>query len=125
MQLVRRHGEEVAHPAVGVYAQHLQVHAAVGLAGPTRNAPPAVEAPLDGAAIANLHGCHAVADGDPFDAQLVAEDARVGEIGHLAVEGVDVGAANADAVNAHHGLSGRWVAGWIGPTQCEPTGALS
>ena len=44
------------------------------------------------------------ADGEHFDAEFVAGDARIAEERHLAEVAADVGAADADAMDAHQGI---------------------
>src|SRR5262249_14354737 len=60
---------------------------------------------LDRAAVAGPDVGHARADGEHLDAELVAGDTRVAEEGHLAQVAADVGAADADAVDAHQRLA--------------------
>ena len=48
----------------------------------------------------------AAGDLDDLDAQLVSEDARIGEERLVALVGVQVGAADADAVHAHQRFAG-------------------
>src|SRR5262245_50567298 len=101
MELVRRHGEELTHAPVGVDAEALELHAAVGLAAPTRDALTAGEVRLDGAEVAGLQLGHPRTDFDNFDSQLVAEPARIGEERLLAAEGVQIGPADPEAPNFH------------------------
>ena len=80
----------------------------------------AVDVRLDAAAFAGADAIDAVADRQHLDAQFVTWDARVAKQRHLALVGADVGAAHADAVDAHQGLAAagrggagslrRWVA---------------
>ena len=105
MQLARGQHELLAHPAVGVDAEHLDVRAAIRLAPAAGDAFLAVDVRLDRAAVAGFDVVDALADGDDLHAEFVPEDARVGEERLLAVESVDVGAAHADAVHAHQGLA--------------------
>ena len=40
-----------------------------------------------------------------FDAQFMPENARIGKVGLVTLEGVNVGAADANATDPHHGLA--------------------
>ena len=60
----------------------------------------AVHVRLDRAAVARPDVRHAGADGEDFDAEFVAGDARVAVERHLAEVAADVGAADADPVDA-------------------------
>ena len=83
MQLARRDDELLAHPAVGVDAEHLDGRAGVGLAPAAGDTFLAVDVRLDRAAVAGRDVGHALADRHHLDAEFVAEDARVGEKGCL------------------------------------------
>jgi hypothetical protein len=95
-----------SHAAVGVDAEDLQALAAVGPAVAAGVAGGVVDVGLDGAAIAGLDVGYAVADGEHLDTELVAEDARVRHERHLAEVGADIGAADADAMDANKGVAG-------------------
>ena len=105
VQLAGRDDELRPQAAVGVDAEDLQVLAAVRR--PRRQAKHclAVDVRLDRAAVAGLDVGHAGADRDDFDAQLVAGNARVAEERHLAEIAADVGAADADAMDADEGFA--------------------
>ena len=77
--------------------------AAGALAGETLLA---IDVRFDRAAVAGLDVDDASADFDDLDAEFMAGDARVAEERHLAEVAADVGAANADAMDAHHCLAG-------------------
>lgn len=67
VELVRRHGDELTHAAIGVDAEALELHAAVGLAVPAGDALAAGEVRLDGAEVAGLQPSHLRTDFDYFD----------------------------------------------------------
>ena len=106
VQLAGRHDEARPQAAVGVDAEDLQVLAAVAAAAPAGEARLAVHVRLDGAAVARLDVGDAGADLEHLDAQFVAGDARIAVERHLAEIAADVGAADADAVDAHQRLAG-------------------
>src|SRR5437868_3535281 len=101
MQLARRHDELGPQTAVAVNPERLMLFAAVGvaaLAGVTRLA---VDVRLDGAMIAGLNVGDRSADLEHLDAEFVSRDARIAGERHLAEVAADVGAADADAMDAH------------------------
>ena len=110
VELARGDDKLLAHPAVGLDTQHLEGRAAVWLAAPAGDALAAIDVRLDGAAVARSHVCDRGADGQHLDPQLMAEDAGVGKKRLLAVERVDVGAADADPPHADERLvrTGFW-----------------
>src|SRR5262245_17929709 len=85
-----------------MHAEHLEAHTAVGLARAAGHARSAVEVWLDRAAIARRQLAGYIRrQRDDLDAQLVAEDPRVAEERLHAAEGVQIGATDADALDAH------------------------
>src|SRR6266446_3022916 len=86
--------------------ERLVVLATVGVAAGAGEAALAVDVRLDGATVAGPNVGHTRADGDDLDAEFVAGDARVGEERHLAEVAAQVGAADADAVDAHQRVAG-------------------
>ena len=60
-------------------------------------------------------------DGEHFDAQFVAGDARVAEERHLAEVAAVVGAAHADAVDAHERLACPWPHRLVSVGEAQPT----
>ena len=108
VQLVDGDRQPFAHAAVDVDAEDLQALAAVGAAATAGDAGAAVEVGLDGAAVADGEVVLEIGrtQREDFDGQLVAEDARVGEEGLVALVGVQVGAADAHAQDADEGLAG-------------------
>ena len=66
----------------------------------------AVDVRLDGAAVAGLDVGHAVADRHDFDAEFVAGDARIAEERHFAEVAGEIGAADADAMDADDRFAG-------------------
>jgi hypothetical protein len=93
-------------------AEHLELPAAVGVPPPARVAVRVVEVRLDRAAVAGPDVYHPRADLEHLDPQLMPRNAGVAEERHLAQVAADVGAADADPVDAHQrlarpGLPGR------------------
>ncbi len=113
VQLPGRHDELRPQTAVAVDAEDFELLAAVRLAAAAGVTVRVVDVRLDGAAVAGLDVRHALADRHDLDAQLVAGDARIAEERHLAEIAADVGAADADTVDAHQRLAGT---GFFGPS---------
>ena len=122
MQFCRRHHDLLAHAAVAVNAHTGQRFAAVRAAAGARRAGAAVQVRLDRGPVAGRHVRHALADRDHLDAQLVAQNPRIGEKRLVAAEGVDVGAAHAHAVHTDKGLPGAGVSGRRRVGQGQPAG---
>ena len=114
MQLVGGYGDQLAHAAVGVYAQHLKTLAAVRATAATGQAAAAVQVGLDGDVISHLHLVDAIADGDDLGAKLVAENAWIGEEGLATAKSMQVGAADPDTVDTDEGFTRAWIPGGIG-----------
>jgi hypothetical protein len=89
-----------------VDSQHLQVHAAVGFATAASDAASAIEVRFDRAAVARFDVFGRTTYRNHLDANLVTEYSRVAEKRLPSIEGMDVGAADTDAVNAHRRFSG-------------------
>ena len=66
-----------------------------------RKTAPAIDVRLDRATVAGLEPVRVAAGVEDLDAELVTEDARVVEKRLPSSEGVEVGAADADAMHAH------------------------
>ena len=66
---------------------------------------PAIDVRLDRATVAGLESVRLVAGVDDLDAELVPKNARVVEKRLPSSEGVEVGAADADAMHAHQRLA--------------------
>src|SRR5712691_7090275 len=98
MQGTNRHRDQLAHAAVRMNAEHLEPHAAVRLSNTARNAGAAAQVRFDGAPIAGPDPLGIAGDLDDLDPQLVPEDARIDEERLVALVGVQVGAADPDAV---------------------------
>ena len=117
VELAQGNLDDLPHPPVHVDAEHFELRAAVGPAPAAGDAPAAFQVGLHGAAVAGLQAhVHRVGRRDQLRAQLVPQDARVGEEGLVAFEGVEVGAADPDAADAHQRLvrprrAGRWAVG--------------
>ena len=101
MQALERHGDEFSHPAVGVHAEDLQALATVVLAGAAGVALAAAQIRLDGAAVARTDAASVRGRFDHLDAQLVPEHARISEIRLPSGKGVQVRAADPDAMDSH------------------------
>ena len=107
MEPLDRHGHQAAHAAVGVDAEDLEILAAVVSSQPAHAAAAAAQVRLNGAAVAAMQAVAAGRHVEDFRAQLMAEDSGIAEKRLLAIEGVQIGAADADAVDAHQGFTGR------------------
>jgi len=99
-----------------MHAKDLKSLAAVraaSTAGQTVAAVAAVEVGLDCHVISHLNLVDVVANGDDFGAKFVADNTWIGEEGLAAAERVQVGAADADAVNADEGVAGARITGLV------------
>ena len=105
MQLVCRQDHALTHRAIAVDAEHAERLAAVGFSLLAGVAGAAVQVRLHGAAVAGLHQRHAIAYREDFDPQLMAEDARTLDEGHLSEIPADVGAADANRTNGDERLA--------------------
>jgi hypothetical protein len=83
-----------------------QVDATIGLIVPAGYALAAIDVRLDGAAIAGFETAFVGADLNNLDAKLVAENAWISEKRLATVKGVDVRAADANAMDQHKGVVG-------------------
>ena len=106
VQLARGDEEARAQSAVAMDAERLMLFATVGVAAPAGVTLLTVNVRLDAATVAGRDVRNALADGEDFDAEFVAGDARVAEERHLAEVAADVGAADADLMDAHQRLAG-------------------
>ena len=106
MELARGHLDELPHPPVHVDAEDLEPCAAVAPAAPAGDAPSAFHVGLEGAAVAGPQARATRGRLEQLHAQLVAEDARVGEKRLVALDRVEIGAADADPPDADQGLLG-------------------
>ena len=106
VQFAGRQDEARPQAAVGVDAEDLQIFAAVDAAAPAGEAALTVHVRLDGTTVAGLDVGHIGADLQHFDAEFMSGDARIAVERHLAEIAADVGAANADAVDAHQRFAG-------------------
>jgi hypothetical protein len=106
VQLARGDGEEWPQAAVAVDTERLMVLAAIGVTALAGVALLAIDVRLHRAAIAGLDVRDIGADLDDLDAELVAGDARLAEEGHLAEVAAEVGAADADAMDADDRVAG-------------------
>ncbi len=94
-----RHREKFGHRAIAVHAEHLDAHAAVGLSLPAGHAVPArqVRHHIDGVARGQAAACIGLFD---HAGEFMPHDARIRQIGLVAGEDVQVGAADAHAFHA-------------------------
>jgi hypothetical protein len=95
-----RDDEELLHAAVAVDAEDLQVGAAVASCRAAGDAWLQLRYGSTAQRSPGVWSRRRVVHFENFDAELVAEDARVGEERLLAAVGVPVGAADADAMDA-------------------------
>src|SRR5205085_2596520 len=84
----------------------------------------AIQVRLDGAAVTRLDVGDVGADLEHLDAQLMAGNTRIAEERHLAQVAADVGAADADAMDANQGLSGAGTVGLGYADLLEQTGSF-
>jgi hypothetical protein len=79
----------------------------------------AVEVGLDGATVTDLEMRNAFTDGEDFDAELMPEDARKLDEGHLAEVAAEVGAADADGTDGDEDGMRPWSfrCGECGPSE--------
>lgn len=105
-----RHQESFAHAAIDVDAEDLEAFAAVGFAAETGLAVSTVEVGVDGATVTHLDPAGAIAQGEHFDSQLMAKDARVAKERLAPAVGVEIGATDTNAQHTDESLSGgrRW-----------------
>jgi len=96
MQFVGGDDKPLAHPAIGHHAQHLQIRAAVARPFSAGVAMAAVHVRLDRAAVARFCISHCVASFNNLHAELVAENARILDEGHLAEVATHVRATDTD-----------------------------
>src|SRR5437762_9832749 len=114
-----RNRQKFGKTAVTVHAEHLQFAAAIGLAASAGAAVAAVEIGHDAYRLPALKRALRVRFRD-LAGNLVADDARVGEIGLGASENVIIGPAHSDAADADQNLAGK-SCGLHTLPQCEHT----
>src|SRR5437588_925313 len=119
MKLSCRHEDPLAHTSVRVYSQHLELGAAVRLAVPAGDASAAVEVGLYRALVARLDVRDPGPYGFDFNAELMAQDARVREVGLVSAESVDVRSADTHAPHADERFAGSRRAWCLGITYGE------
>ncbi len=98
--------EAFAHAAIDVDAEDLEAFAAVGFAAETGLAVSTVEVGINGAPVAHLNAAGAIAQGEHFDSQLMAKDARVAKERLAPAVGVEIGATDTNAQHTDESLSG-------------------
>src|SRR5271165_93731 len=101
VQFATRNDKHFAHSAIDMNSQHLQVRAAIRFATSAGDAATAIEVRLDRAAVAGFHVLCRTTHRYDLDAKFVTKDSREAEKRLPSIEGVDVGAADADAANAY------------------------
>jgi hypothetical protein len=94
-----------------VDSQYLQIYAAVGFAPTASDAASAIEVRFDRAAVARFYVFRRTTDCDHLDAKLVTEYSGIAEERLPSIEGMDVGAADADPVNAYQRFVGLYRCG--------------
>ena len=122
MQLARRNDDPLPHAAVGVHAQDPQTFATIRSAAAAGQAVAAVEVRLHCHLVTNLHAINPRTDSENLGAEFVAEDAGIFEERLASAEGMQVGAADADAVDADEGVAGFGIAWFVGVDAIETTG---
>ena len=105
-----------------MHTQNPQTFATVRSAAAAGQAVAAVEVRLHCHLVTNLHTINSRTDSENLGAELVAEDAGILEEGLASAEGVQVGAADADAVDADQGVAGSGIAGFVGVDAIETAG---
>src|SRR5262245_46347065 len=85
--------------------QGLVLFTAIGVSAAARITHLAIDIRLDGTAIAGRHVLDVGGDSDDFDAEFVTWDARIAEEGHFTQVSGQIGATNADTMNAHQRLA--------------------
>ncbi|GIT28975.1 MAG: hypothetical protein Ct9H300mP1_10210 [Planctomycetaceae bacterium] len=122
VQLVGRHHDFLSHSTVDMDAQDLKGTAAVGSSGTAGAAVPPVEVGFNGTVISHRNAGNPVSQLQDLHAQFVAQHPGVGEVGLLASEGVQVGAADSDSLDTDQDVA-RPGSGWcFGLAQHEPAG---
>ena len=106
MKLARGQAELLAHPAVGMHAEHFDVGAAVRFSTAAGDALLTIDIRLHRTPIAGLYVSYPVAYRNDFNTKLVTQDTRIGKERLFAGEGVEIGAAYANSVNADERLAG-------------------
>ena len=112
VELARRDDDLRPHAAVDVHSERFQLGAAIGSSRAARDAPPAIQVGLDRAAVAGFQPVRLAAGIDDLDAELMAENPRVVKKWLPSGKGVEIGAAHADAVHPHEGLTRRRLGAW-------------
>ena len=113
MEFVSRQDQSLTHAAIAMHAQHLECLTAVRaslFAGMTMTA---VQVGLDGAVITDLKMIDTFSDGQHLDPELMPQDARELNEGHLSQIAADIGAADTNGADGYQSLTcRRW--GWLG-----------
>ena len=102
-----------------MHTQNPQILATIRSAAAAGQAGAAVEVRLHGHLVTNLHTINSRTDSENLGAELVAENAGIFEEGLASAEGVQVGAADADAVDADEGVAGSGIARFVGVDAIE------
>ena len=84
-----------------MHPEHLKRRAAVEPAAPAGDAVTAIQIGLDCATVAHLETAGRIARIEDLDAEFVAQHPGIGEKRLTAREGMEVGSADADAMDAH------------------------
>lgn len=105
MQFVGRQQQGLPHPSVHMHAENAETFTAVAAALKAGVAGATVQVRFDRTTISRFNLSDAGAGADHLNAQLVSENARVVNEGHLSQIAGDVGAADANGSNRDEGLA--------------------
>jgi hypothetical protein len=114
MQFGCRYDDRLAHPAVDMHAENLQVGAAIRFVVPTGNALSAIQVRFNGTMATDSNAMHVRVDLENFHAQFVAEDSRVSEKRLPTTIRMQVRPTDTNPRDPHHGLTGADGSGTFG-----------
>src|ERR1700722_19921351 len=101
MQLAGGNNNGLAHSAVGVNSQYLQANATVRFAGTAGNAMATVQIRLHRTLVAGMHVSRSAANRCDLHAKLVTKNPRVAKKRLVSVEGMNIGATDANPAHAN------------------------
>src|ERR1700760_1017124 len=99
MELAGRHDEPRSHSTIGVHTKYTELLAAIRPPLATRETLLTIDVRLDRATLARLDARHIRANGQNFDAQLMARNPRVAIERKFSQIAADIGAADADTMD--------------------------